>query len=294
MAQMDMTHPDPIVLRTPNPTPMWRLLNPVRLVRTLVPHRELIVQFAMRDLQQKHRGTYLGLVWAGLTPLLMLAVYTVVFSTILKARLSGNPDEGPLEYGLLLYCGLMVLQIFTGPLGRSPGLIVSKKNFVKKIIFPLEILPVSVVLSTLMYSGIGLVLLLVAHFVLGGQLHATMLLFPIVLIPAVLLAVGVGWILSALGVFLRDIDEIVTTVVQRMLFLLTPVFWSIDIIPERFRPLVHLNPLASVVDGARRTLLQGEQPNWMVLGIWTVIALIVCQVGFAVFERLKRGFADVL
>lgn len=294
MAQMDLTHSDPLVFRTPVPVPVWQLMNPMRLIRALVPHRELITQFAMRDVQQKHRGSHLGLVWTGLAPLLMLAVYVLVFNTIFKARLNHSAPEGPLDYAVMLYCGLMVFQIFMAPVSRAPKLIVSKMNFVKKMIFPLEILPVSVVLSSLVYSSVGLVLVLVAHFAMGGRLHAAMLLFPVVMAPAILLAVGLGWILSALGVFLRDIDDIVNTVVQRMMFLLTPLFYSIESVPEHLRVLVYLNPLSAVVDGARKTLLMGEQPNWMALGIWTAIALVVCQVGYAMFERLRRGFADVL
>lgn len=280
---------------SPRKTGWGELLNPVAMVANLWSRRDLIRQFTSREIQMRNRGSHLGVLWAVLTPLMLLAVYTLVFSTILRVRFDQRSgSESVWVYATTLFAGMMVFQMFAEPLARAPGLVVHKPNFVKKMVFPLEILPVTSLLSAIVYAAAGLALVVVAHLVLGGRVHWTIVLFPLVLAPVLLLGLGIGWILSALGVFLRDIQQLVAVVVQRVLFFLTPIFYPLTAVPEEHRHWLFINPMTVVVDGARRTLLWGQMPRWDMLALWTGIGLVLAPVGYAVFMKSRRGFADVL
>lgn len=294
MSQASLHPHDRITIHTPRPTPWGELLDPRKPVAAIIAHRDLIMRFTSRQLQGQYRGTQLGVVWNALSPLLLLAAYTLVFSTILNVRLSGRENEGPLDYAILLFVGLMVFQAFSQPISQAPTLVTSKPNLVKKVVFPLEILPVTTMLAALASSGVGLGIVMIVHLVRGGSIGWWALAFPLVLVPIILITVGVGWMLGSLGVFIRDLQPLVGTIVQRLLFFLTPIFYSLENIPESFRPLMHLNPLTGVVDGARNTLIFDRPPDWVPLGIWFVASLVIWQVGYVVFAKGRRGFADVL
>lgn len=288
-------HPhERIVVHTPAPTPWLELLDPRRPIAAIWDSRDLVYRFTVRQLRSQYRGTQLGLLWNALSPILLLAVYTLVFGTILGVRLSNKPGEGPLDYAVLLFVGLMVFQAFSLPITQAPTLVTSKPNLVKKVVFPLEILPVTTTLAALASSSVGLAMVLIVHLLRGGTIGWWALAFPIVLVPIILITVGVGWILGSLGVFIRDLQPLVGTIVQRLLFFLTPIFYSIDTIPEAYRGLMHLNPLTGVVQGARNTLMFNQPPDWLPLAIWFVASLVIFQVGYAVFCKGRRGFADVL
>lgn len=270
------------------------LFRPDRMARSLWGHRDLIWQFSLREVRQRNAGTQLGIVWAGLQPLMMLLVYTFVFSTTLNIRLSNDAGETATEYAVMLFAGLMVFQLFVDPLGRSPALVINRKAFVKRHVFPVEVLPLTLVISTALYSGIGLLLVVVANLVMTGGFSSTIYLLPVVLLPAILMAIGLGWILSAIGVFVPDLQNVTGSVVQRLLFFMTPIFYSVDRVNENYRWLLYLNPMTPVVEGARNVMILGNQPDWALLGVWIAISLVVCQVGYAMFMRAKGGFADVL
>ncbi|MBX3364487.1 MAG: ABC transporter permease [Phycisphaeraceae bacterium] len=281
-------------VHTPHPARWSELLDPAAMVRNLWGRRDLIRQFTVREIQMRNRGSHLGVLWAVLTPLLLLTVYTLVFSTILRVRFDQAHSGSVLVYATTLFAGMMVFQMFSEPLARAPGLVVHKPNFVKKIVFPLEILPLTSMFSAIIYSGAGLLLVIVAHLVLGGGMGVYALLFPLVLVPVVLLGLGVGWILAALGVYLRDIQQLVAVVVQRVLFFITPVLYPLERVPEAYREWLYINPLTVVVDGARRTLLWNQPPRWDMLILWIGIGLVLAPVGYALFMKARRGFADVL
>lgn len=274
-----------------SPTPVAALLNPARPVRLLWSQRSLLWQFTLREIRSANRDTLLGMVWVVLGPAVMLAVYTLVFGLILLR------SEDPWAYALRLYCGLTLFQVFAEPMGRGPGLVAGRPNFVKRIVFPLEVLPASAVGVALFYTGISTVLLVVAKAVLGGRFTGWELLFPLAVVPAALLGLGVCAAMAAIGVFVRDLRHVVGGPVSRALFFLTPLVYPMSAVPERFRWIIGLNPLTSIVEFGRATLIDGVNPDpglWIGLGVVSALGAAASVVGFAVFAKARRGFADVL
>lgn len=283
-----------ITVRTSRPTPIAALLSPFGMARNLWFHRDLIKQFTVRMFVGRYRGTHLGVLWSVLFPLTLLAVYTFVFNHVFKNKSWGDRETvGMLDFSVILFCGMVVYGIFSESVVRAAGLVIENPNFVKKVVFPLEVLPVASLGSSLIYSGVGLVLVLIGAGFVAGY-HWTILLFPILLVPLVMLSLGLGWLLSSLGVFLRDIGNIVGIVVGQILFFLTPVLYTPKHLPEHLRWVSEINPLTCIVDGARQTLLFGNQPDWRAVGLTTLLSVFVMQAGYVFFIKSKRGFGDVL
>lgn len=282
------------VLHSARPTPVPALLNPALLAATLWRHRDLIRQFGLRYFHQRYRGTHLGMVWALLFPLMLLLIYTVVFSAVLSARFEVVGEEPRSHYAVLLFCGITVYTIFSEIVVRSCSLVIENPSYVKKVVFPIEILPVAQAYATLLFSLFGIALVGIATILVFGRVPWTAFLYPLVLFPLLPLALGLGWFFASLSVFLRDVGNFVTIVVSSMLIFLTPVFFSMDHLPEEWRAVAAWNPLAPIVDGARKVLVIGVQPDWRSLGIVLIVGLVAAQLGFAWFMKSKRGFADVL
>lgn len=274
--------------------PLWRHANPLRMFAGLWSHRGLTWQMTLRDLRARHRGSHLGAAWTVLTPLLLLGVYTLVFSTILRVRFERSTSDGVGVYAVTLFTGMMVYAMFAEPLARAPMLVAARPNFVKKMVFPLEILPVCTILGAMGVSLVALAVTLGLHVLMGGAVSAWMLAFPAVLVPLVLVSLGAGWFLAALGVFVQDLQQLCGVLVQRVLFFLTPIFYPPESVPAEFRWMLDLNPMSSVVEGARRTLLWGMPPDWTMLGVWSGIGALLCIAGHACFMKAKRAFADVM
>lgn len=274
--------------------PLWRHARPLRMIANLWSHRGLTWQMTLRDLRARHRGSHLGGLWTLLTPLLLLGVYTLVFSTILKVRFERSASESVGVYAVTLFTGMMVFAMFAEPLARAPMLVASRPNFVKKMVFPLEILPLTATLGAIGVSLAALGVTFALHLLMGGQVSPWALAFPTVLVPLVLVSLGAGWLLAALGVFVQDLQQLCAVLVQRVLFFLTPIFYPPESVPEQFRWMLHFNPMSSVVESARRTLLWGLPPDWTMLGIWSGIGAAMCLGGYAVFMKARRAFADVM
>lgn len=272
----------------------WRdCLNPLRIVENLWRRRELIWQLTVREIQARYKGAYLGVLWSLAQPLLRLAVYCFVFLVIFEHRLAGASVSRGVRV-LEIFCGIVLFQVFAETVSRSPKLLPSNRSFVKNVVFPLEVLSaVSLGTSLLLFMG-GLAILLVAILIVQHSLPITALLFPITLIPLIILAMGLSWFLSSLGVFIRDLSHGVRFVVQ-LTFFMTPIIWSIDMLKsERLRFYIRLNPLAVAVEDARATLIHGRQPHWDYLGIMMLVSIVVMALGHAWFIKTKRGFGDVL
>ena len=265
----------------------------VALIESLWRNRHLIVQMTRREVVGRYKGSALGLAWSFLTPILMLAVYTFVFSVVFKARWGTDGDESKTQFALVLFVGMIVHGLFAEVLNRAPGLILSNVNYVKKVVFPLDVLPVIAMGAALFHASISLAVLLIAFALFNGYLHWTIIFVPVVLLPLVILTLGVAWIFASLGVFLRDVGQTVGIITTVMLFL-APIFYPVTALPEEVRPLIMVNPLTFIIEEARGVVILGRMPEWTGLGIYTLAATAVAWAGFAWFQKTRKGFADVL
>jgi lipopolysaccharide transport system permease protein len=246
-----------------------------------------------REVLGRYKGSILGLAWSFLNPVFMLVVYTFVFSGIFKSRWSVGSEESKTQFAVILFVGLIVHGLFAEVLNRAPGLILSNVNYVKKVVFPLEILPIVAIGAALFHSLISLLVLLIAFIIFNGYLHWTAIFTPLVLLPLVILTLGLAWIFASLGVFVRDIGQTIGIVTIAMLFL-SPVFFPITALPEIYRPLFMANPLTFIIEQGREVLIWGHLPDWAGLGIYTLAATAVAWTGYAWFQKTRKGFADVL
>jgi len=264
------------------------------LARSLSRNRQLIGQMTRRDVIGRYQGSAMGLAWSFLNPVFMLVVYTFVFSEIFKSRWGGiGGDDSKTLFAVVLFVGIIVLNLFSEVLNRAPGLILSNVNYVKKVVFPIEILPVIAMGAALFHSLISLGVLLAAFALFNGYLHWTAVFIPLVLLPLVILALGLSWMLASLGVFLRDVGQTIAIITTVLMFL-SPVFYPVTAVPERFRPFLMANPLTFIIEQAREVLIWGHLPNWIGLGAYTLAAVVIAWAGYAWFQKTRKGFADVL
>lgn len=267
--------------------------SPRELVATLWRNRSLIGQMSWREVIGRYRGSVIGLAWSFLNPLLMLAVYTFVFSVVLNARWGARPDESTTDFAVFLFTGLILHGLMAECVNRAPGLIVSNVNFVKKVVFPIEVLPGVALGAALFHAAVSFVMLLAVQILRGQPIPPTALWTPVVLLPLVLGTAGLAWFLAGLGVFLRDVGH-VTGVFTRIMLYVSAVMYPMSALPERFRVWLQFNPLAIVIDQTRKVLLLGEHPDAPVLGVLMLISVLMFIGGFAWFQKTRRGFADVL
>lgn len=254
-------------------------------------HRSLIVQLTRREIVGRYRGSMLGLLWSFINPLLMLAVYTFVFSSIFKVRW-GSSAGGKLDFALMVFAGMLLFLVFGEVLSRAPRLIQENANYVKRVIFPLDILPLTTVGAAFFHSLVGLAVLML--FVAANQgLSISILALPLVLFPYLLLLTGLAWLFSAIGVYFRDLAQTVALIVAVLQFI-SPVFYPIEAVPEAWRSWLHLSPLTFPIEQLRTILLAGQWPEWAGLASYSLIAILCALAGLSVFSLLRRGFADVL
>lgn len=268
-------------------------LNPLALVQNLWRQRELITQFTRREIEGRYRGSFLGLIWSFVTPLILLLIYTFVFGVVFKARWPQARTDSLGEFALVLFCGLIGFNVFSECVTRAPTLILGVPNYVKKVVFPLEILVVSGLGTALFHGLITLSILLTVNLLINGVVQWTLLFLPLVALPLVFLSLGLGWFFASLGVFIRDINYVVALLVQ-VLFFITPIFYPTEAIPEPFRLAILYNPLTFVVDNSRAVVLWGNTPDWAGLLLWVLASALVMQLGYAWFMATKKAFADVI
>lgn len=266
--------------------------SPFVLLRGLWQHRSLIKQMTKREVAGRYRGSILGLAWSFFNPILMLVVYTFVFSVVFKAKWGGS-ESSQVNFATLLFVGMIVHGLFAEIVNRAPGLILANVNYVKKVVFPLEILPVVGVGVALFHTLISLSVLLAAILLANGNLMWTAIFFPLVILPLLIATLGVAWFLASLGVFVRDVGQI-TGMFTTVLMFLSPVFYSVSTLPEKFQFWMMLNPLTFMIEQSRAVMIFGKMPNWTGLGIYTVTSLVIAWTGFWWFQKTRKGFADVL
>lgn len=267
--------------------------SPKSLAKSLWHNRQLILQMTKREVVGRYKGSAVGLAWSFFNPVLMLVVYTFVFSVVFKARWGVGGEENKTLFAVILFVGLIVHGLFAEVLNRAPGLILGNVNYVKKVVFPLEILPVISMAAALFHSLISLSVLLIAFMLFNGYLQWTAIFIPLVLMPFIIFTLGLAWMLAAIGVFLRDVGQVIGMVTMVMLFL-APVFYPLSAVPEEFVPYMLANPLTFIIQQSREVLIWGRFPNWAGLCVYMLLAIIVGWAGYFLFQKTRKGFADVL
>jgi lipopolysaccharide transport system permease protein len=266
--------------------------TPRAALAALVRNRELLGELVKRDFLGRYKGSLLGVLWSLFHPLLMLTVYTIVFSVAFKARWGGAQDS-KVSFAIVLFSGMIVHAFFAECLNRAPDLITARPNYVKKVVFPLEVLPWMALCSALLHLLVSLGVLLLFCLIGGVTIQPTAVLVPVVLLPLVLQTIGVVNMLAALGVYLRDLSQGMAMVTTVALFL-SPVFYPIDSLPAGYRLLVSCNPITLPIVQVRDLMLWGRPVDWSLWGLSLGIGLLVAYAGYWWFQKTRRGFADVI
>lgn len=267
-------------------------VSPRNALRILWRNRELLVALVQREVLGRYRGSVMGVMWSFFNPILMLAVYTFVFSVVFKARWSVTSDSKT-EFALVLFAGLIAYGIFSECLNRAPTLIVSNPNYVKKVVFPLEVLPVVVMGAALFHALVSTLVWFAFYFVFFGMPPATALILPFVFLPLVLLTLGLSWLLASLGVYLRDVSQVVTVLTSVLMFM-SPVFYPISALPSEFQQILLMNPLTASIEMLRDVIYWGRAPDVQTYVSNLLLGLVSAWLGFTWFQKTRKGFADVL
>jgi len=270
------------------------------MLRRLLPfaadlwaHRELLWQFTLRNVELRHKGSHLGLIWSFLNPVMMLGLYVLVFGYIFGGSFGILPGETRVDYALGIFLGLTLFHFVSEVLGISPGIIVGNPNFVKKVVFPLEVLPAAQVGGAVFHMLISLGLVLLSMLVFGSGFSPGILWLPVVILPLVLLALGVAWLVSGLGVFLRDIGQVMQFLTMALMFA-SAVFYSAHKIPAAAWAFMRFNPVLLAIELARDGALWSRPLNYHHLGYLYGVGFAACHLGHLAFRRMKPAFADVL
>ena len=261
--------------------PLWEL-----------PRRfDLVMSLTRRELAARYKGSVLGIVWAILTPVVMIAIFTIIFAGIFRAKFAGSDSQW--DYALYLFCGLLPWNAFQESLSLSSTAIVNRANLVKRVVFPLETLPVSQTLAAVANQLFGTIALLLGIIIIRRQLHATTLYLPVLLLPQLLVSLGGAWLLASLGVFIRDIVQGIGLVLMAWMYL-TPIIYPESIVPAAYRPLININPFTPLIGNYRRIFLDGAPPDWRGLAYFSAFAIVVFFFGYWWFARTRKSFADVV
>ncbi len=261
--------------------PLWQL--PGRF--------DLILSLTKRELAARYRGSVLGFFWAVLTPVVMIAIFTIIFAGIFKARFGAGSSQW--DYALYLFCGLLPWNAFQESLQLSSNTIVAHSNLVKRVVFPLETLPVSLSLAAVANQLFGTIALILAAILFRGELHGTIVFLPLLVIPQLLATFGAAWLVASLGVFVRDIVQGITLLLMAWMYL-TPIIYPESLVPERYRGIVNLNPFTPLIRNYRRIILDGSFPDWRGLTYFVAFAIVSFLLGYWWFARTRKNFADVI
>ncbi len=267
--------------------------NPWAMFMSLWRNRQLIRQMTRRDVVGRYRGSIMGLAWSFFNPILMLLVYTFVFSVVFKARWGVGGEESRADFAIILFVGMIVHGLIAECINRAPGLILSNVNYVKKVVFPLEILSLVALGSALFNCFVSTTVLLLAQFAINHIFSWTSFVFPLVLLPLIFTSMGIAWFLASLGVYVRDIGQI-TGIFTTVLLFLSPIFYPVSALPKEYQGLMQLNPLAFIIEESRKVLVFGRMPDWFAVGIAMLVGLGIAAAGFWWFQKTRKGFADVL
>ncbi|KES24576.1 MULTISPECIES: ABC transporter permease [Pseudomonas] len=267
-------------------------IAPLEIPRTFWRNRSLILQLTRREIAGRYKGSFLGTLWSFFNPILMLTVYTFVFSVVFKARWGGS-GASKTEFALILFAGLIIFNIFAETFTKAPNIVLYSANYVKKIIFPLEILPIISLATSLFHGLVSFLVWFIFHIIIFGVPHPQVLYFPLVVLPLLMATLGLSWLLASAGVYLRDVSQVIGILTTALMFL-SPIFYPLSSLPTELQPLFMINPLTSTIEQTRAVLIFGQQPDWYGLGISMLVASLILWLGFAWFQKTRKGFADVL
>ena len=265
---------------------------PSEMFLTLIKNRSLIFSLTKRQVHGRYRGSFLNSSWPFFNPLIMLGIYTFIFSVVFKARWNFGSDS-KLEFALVLYLGLVIFNFFSECINSATTLVLLNSNYVKRVVFPLEILSLVSIGVALFYAFTSLVIWIFVYILAIGLPPPTIIYLPIVILPFIIFTLGISWFLSAIGTYVRDINQVVSILTSALMFL-SPVFYPIDSIPVSYQFLFRLNPLTPTIEQMRNTFMWGLSPNWNTQILFIIISCIVAWLGFATFQKLRKGFADVI
>lgn len=269
-----------------------RLLHPLAVVYSLTGNWQLIVQFVKREVAGRYKGSFLGLFWSFMTPLLMLSIYTFVFGFVFKSRWRAASSDH-IEFAVVMFAGVLAHNLISECLTRAPMLVVGNPNYVKKVVFPLQTLPWIAIGTALFHMLVASIILLVAIFLWQGHIPWTVIYVPVILLPFVVLIAGLVWFLASFGVFMRDLGQVMG-IVSSLLMFLAPVFYPLTSVPPSLRSVIMLNPLTFVIDQIRNAAIWGVQIDWIGWLIYSMIAYAIASSGLMWFQKTRKGFADVL
>jgi len=267
-------------------------ISPIFAIKQFIQSRELILQLIWREVAGRYRGSFAGLLWSFLNPLFSLAMYTFVFGVVFRARW-GLATENTFDFSLVLFAGLIVHGLLAECINQAPHLIIGNISYVKQVVFPLEILPLISLGSSIFHAAISILLLIAVWAMTHGGVPMTAAFIPLLLLPLCLIALGLSWFISAATVYFRDIGQLVSFISSGLLFF-SPIFYPASSVPEPFRSLIEINPLAYVIEHVRATLIRGEMPESSGYFIYFLVSLGFSWLGFAWFQKTRAGFADVI
>ncbi len=262
--------------------------NPIKVV---CRNAGLIKQLSRREVLERYKGSMFGLLWSFFNPLLMLLVYLFVFSFVFKMRWQGAEGYG--QFGTVLFSGLILHALLGECLSRAPGLISGNAQFVKKVVFPLEVFSIVSVVTALFHFVVSMIILIIAHLLTAHEINWTIIFTPLVILPLALVSLGFSYLIASTTVFIRDLSQVIGVLVTILLFL-SPIFYPIEVVPETVRPLMYLNPLTVPIEQFRNLVIWGKPPDLLILALYTCVALLVFCIGWWWFQRTKKVFADVL
>lgn len=263
------------------------------LFMSLSRNRHLVLQMVRRDVVGRYRGSIMGLTWSFFNPLLMLAIYTFIFTVVFKVRWETGPDVGRADFAILMFAGLIVHGLFAECVNRAPTLVLSNPNYVKKVMFPVEVLPWVALGSAFFHATASFGVMLCAQLLTNQAIPWTAIFFPVVLLPLLFSTMGIAWFLASLGVYMRDIAQ-VTGVFTTILLYLSPVFYPVSALPVQFQKWINLNPLSYIMVEERNVMIFGKMPDLVQLGMVLAGSILVAWAGFAWFQKTRKGFADVV
>lgn len=262
------------------------------MLKILYKNSYLLKQLVKKDIQQRYQGSVLGMLWSFLVPILMLIIYTFVFSEVFQAKWDIDTSD-KYQFALVLFCGLSAFNMVGEVMNRSTGLIAANTNYVKKVIFPLEMLPVVVTFSALFNCVISFLILIAAKLVLYQNVSITLYMIFLAMIPLIIMSVGLSLFISAISVYLKDVGNFISVLVAVLMYM-SPVFFPLSAVPESFRGICEANPMTYIIENFRNVVLYGKSLDWQFFGISCAVALGIYLLGKVVFMRAKEGFADVL